>query len=89
MTVFSAKNGCARRTANGIGNHTLIKTHSALGQPVDIWSWRQFGQRATISTNGLKSMVVAHNENDVWPLFTFPFLLIGATKTGKSSQYKD
>jgi hypothetical protein len=34
-------------------------------------------------------MVVAHNENDVWPLFTFPFLLIGATKTGKSSQYKD
>ena len=57
---------------DGIGHGGIGKQHPHRGDPINIWS---FYQVIAVSQNGLISMVIRHNKNDIRTLRLSRFLL--------------
>ncbi len=63
MTVFAGEDSGPAWPADRIRDQTSIKAHPFFCQPVDIGCLNQFG---SIRTDGLVSVVVGHDEKNVW-----------------------
>ena len=68
MAVFPGKYGSTRRAADRVGHHATVEPHPLPGDPVDIGSWGDCGQRSPVGTDGLVGVVVTHNIEDIRPL---------------------
>jgi hypothetical protein len=67
MTVFACKDNSPAGCTNRIGDKGVAEQHTFIGQPVNIG---RFIPVRSIGADGLASMVISHDKNDIW-LFRF------------------
>src|SRR5690554_677190 len=73
MTVLSCKNYGAARPTDGIRTEIIHKNSTFLCDTVNIGCRCQFANGMSISTNGLGSMVISHDINNVRSLLWMRF----------------
>ena len=54
--------------ADGIRAKGVLEEHALLGQAIDGGCGVQFGEATTVGPDGLRGMVVRHDEQDIWLL---------------------
>ena len=64
MAVFTGQYGSPAGRANGIAAITSIQDNALLGNPIDVGSFVDLG---TIGTDGLHSMIICKNKQNVRP----------------------
>ena len=63
VVISTTKNSSSARSADTVGHITVIKQHALLGKTVDVG---RVVDSSSVTADGLRSMVISHNEDDVW-----------------------
>src|SRR5690554_481867 len=79
MAVLSGKYDCPAWSANRVCTVIVVKKGSIVSNPIDVRSGSQLANGMLIGTDGLSSMVVSHDENNIglFGFDLFRFFLIG------------
>jgi hypothetical protein len=65
VAVFGSDNNSSGRTAQRVGDEGIVKSHTFIGDSVDIWS---LDMNVVIGTDGFESMIIRHHKEDVGSL---------------------
>lgn len=63
MIVGSGQNGRTRGCADGVCYITMVKLHPLLRQLINV---RSVIDSSTVTADGLRGMVISHDEDNVW-----------------------
>ena len=64
MAVLARQDNCSAWRADAVGAETVVESYASGGKSVDIWC---LVNSTSIRTDGVRRMVVAHDEDDIRP----------------------